>query len=108
MEVEPNDSGEVASAAATVAQQEPDSSVTDRKKVSESSEEGRPFICGVVEGFYNRPWTQNQRVDLYKKLNTFGLNAYLYGKPCKIHSRSTCLSVSLLRNLKYFTSPYHF
>ena len=83
MEVEPNDSGEVASATAAAAQQDPDSSVTDRKKVSESSEEGRPFICGVVEGFYNRPWTQNQRVDLYKKLNTFGLNAYLYGKPSK-------------------------
>ena len=40
--------------------------------------EARPFICGVVEGFYNRPWNQGQRVDLYKKLNTFGLNAYLY------------------------------
>ena len=27
-----------------------------------------PFICGVVEGFYGRPWTTEQRKDLFTKL----------------------------------------
>ena len=36
------------------------------------------FVCGIVEGFYNRPWSLDQRVDLFQKLATFGLNAYLY------------------------------
>ena len=26
------------------------------------------FICGVVEGFYGRPWTTEQRKDLFTKL----------------------------------------
>lgn len=25
------------------------------------------FICGVVEGFYGRPWTTEQRKDLFRK-----------------------------------------
>ena len=50
--------------------------------------EARPFICGVVEGFYNRPWNQGQRVDLYKKLNTFGLNAYLYAPKGDVKHRA--------------------
>ncbi|CAJ0570925.1 unnamed protein product, partial [Mesorhabditis spiculigera] len=36
------------------------------------------FICGVIEGFYGRPWTQDQRVDLYKKLEHYQLNCYVY------------------------------
>ncbi len=27
------------------------------------------FICGVVEGFYGRPWTTEQRKDLFAKMN---------------------------------------
>ena len=84
MEVEPIDTGE-----GVTDDQEAEMAVTKKETGTPgaatvgSSEEGRPFICGVVEGFYNRPWTQNQRVDLYKKLNTFGLNAYLYGESVK-------------------------
>ena len=48
------------------------------------------FVTGVIEGFYNRPWTQNQRVDLYKKLNTFGLNAYLYAPKGKFPLNDIC------------------
>ena len=40
------------------------------------------FWSGVIEGFYNRPWTKVQRLDLFKKLHKFGLNSYLYGKYC--------------------------
>merc|ERR1719430_1120869 len=36
------------------------------------------FICGVIEGFYNRPWSRNQRLDLFIKLGKWGLNSYLY------------------------------
>jgi len=36
------------------------------------------FFTGVIEGFYNRPWTKDQRLDLFKKLDKFGLNSYLY------------------------------
>ncbi len=35
-------------------------------------------ICGVVEGFYGRPWRPQQRQELYATLNALGLNAYLY------------------------------
>lgn len=27
----------------------------------------RDFICGVIEGFYGRPWTTEQRKDLFRK-----------------------------------------
>ncbi|XP_040563621.1 protein O-GlcNAcase [Lepeophtheirus salmonis] len=36
------------------------------------------MLLGVVEGFYNRPWNEDQRVDLFKKLSSYGCNAYLY------------------------------
>lgn len=26
------------------------------------------FLCGVVEGFYGRPWTTEQRKDLFSKM----------------------------------------
>ena len=37
------------------------------------SEDGT-FICGVVEGFYGRPWTTEQRKDLFTKLQVKLLN----------------------------------
>ncbi|KAI6214664.1 hypothetical protein M3Y94_00295200 [Aphelenchoides besseyi] len=44
------------------------------------------FICGVVEadpnvfiqGFYGRPWTTEQRKNLFERMKTLGLNTYLY------------------------------
>ncbi|XP_070769952.1 protein O-GlcNAcase [Enoplosus armatus] len=38
----------------------------------------RRFISGVVEGFYGRPWTMEQRTDLFKREQRWGLNTYLY------------------------------
>ncbi|GIY72380.1 hypothetical protein CDAR_594351 [Caerostris darwini] len=38
----------------------------------------REFLCGVVEGFYGRPWTPEQRRDLFSKMRMLGLNAYMY------------------------------
>jgi len=36
------------------------------------------FICGVVEGFYGRPWTTEQRKKLFNRMKSMGMNTYLY------------------------------
>ncbi|XP_061736890.1 protein O-GlcNAcase isoform X2 [Nerophis ophidion] len=36
------------------------------------------FVSGVVEGFYGRPWTMEQRTELFKREQKWGLNTYLY------------------------------
>ncbi|KAM8879881.1 protein O-GlcNAcase isoform 1-T1 [Spinachia spinachia] len=36
------------------------------------------FISGVVEGFYGRPWTMEQRTELFAREQKWGLNTYLY------------------------------
>ncbi|XP_075532915.1 O-GlcNAcase isoform X2 [Dermacentor variabilis] len=36
------------------------------------------LVCGVVEGFYGRPWTTEQRKDLFQRMKTLGLNTYMY------------------------------
>lgn len=36
------------------------------------------FICGVVEGFYGKPWTFEQRHDLFKRLKDMKLNSFMY------------------------------
>ncbi|KAJ8026164.1 Protein O-GlcNAcase [Holothuria leucospilota] len=36
------------------------------------------FLCGVIEGFYGRPWTMEQRKDLFAFMNRTGLNTYIY------------------------------
>ena len=37
-----------------------------------------PFICGVVEGFYGRPWSKAQRRKLFGWMKAWGMNTYLY------------------------------
>lgn len=36
-------------------------------------------IFGIVEGFYRRPYTFKQRLDLIDFISTLGLNTYIYG-----------------------------
>ncbi|UJR24030.1 hypothetical protein I4U23_026995 [Adineta vaga] len=36
------------------------------------------FICGVIEGYYGRPWSFNQRKTLFEYCLKFGLNTYVY------------------------------
>lgn len=36
------------------------------------------FLCGVVEGFYGKPWTTEQRSHLFRQLKKLGMNTYLY------------------------------
>ncbi|XP_062927489.1 protein O-GlcNAcase isoform X2 [Mobula hypostoma] len=38
----------------------------------------RKFLCGVVEGFYGRPWSMEQRKELFRRMRKWGLNTYLY------------------------------
>lgn len=47
---------------------------------SKNDEDGKKseFLCGVVEGFYGRPWTTEQRKDLFSKMQAWGTNSYLY------------------------------
>ena len=54
--------------------------------MEEIETETRSFICGVVEGFYGRMWTTEQRKDLFKKLKHLELNSYVYAPKddCKV------------------------
>ncbi|XP_076367728.1 O-GlcNAcase isoform X1 [Tachypleus tridentatus] len=47
-------------------------------KTSENQNLSENFHCGVVEGFYGRPWTSEQRKDLFEKMRKFGMNTYMY------------------------------
>jgi len=40
--------------------------------------DANPFVCGVVEGFYGRPWSEAQRRQLFVWMQSWGMNSYLY------------------------------
>lgn len=46
--------------------------------VSGAAGGARRFLCGVVEGFYGRPWVMEQRKELFRRLQKWELNTYLY------------------------------
>ena len=46
------------------------------------------FISGVIEGFYGRPWTPDQRTRLVGWMNGWGLNTYLYAPKDDIKHRT--------------------
>lgn len=62
---------------------ERDKSFNRREVIKNSS-----YICGVVEGFYGRPWTLEQRKHLFKRQNHLGLTTYLYAPKDDIKHRS--------------------
>ncbi len=35
-------------------------------------------LCGVIEGFYGRPWTMSQRQELFRWMQAWGMNTYMY------------------------------
>lgn len=46
---------------------------------TQSVEEGSGnFLLGLVEGFYGRPFTADQRKELFKKLKKYGHQLYIY------------------------------
>ena len=38
-----------------------------------------PFMTGVVEGYYGRPWSHEARRDVVRFMGTHGLNTFVYG-----------------------------
>ncbi|XP_065372571.1 protein O-GlcNAcase [Calliphora vicina] len=49
------------------------------KELAKNEQQTKPaFICGVIEGFYGRPWTTEQRKDLFRKLKKWGMDSYVY------------------------------
>jgi hypothetical protein len=38
----------------------------------------RPYLSGVIEGFYGRPWSHAQRLALLPRLEAWGLGGYVY------------------------------
>jgi protein O-GlcNAcase/histone acetyltransferase len=45
------------------------------------------FICGVVEGFYGRPWSAAQRRQLFTWMKSWGMNTYLYAPKDELKHR---------------------
>jgi protein O-GlcNAcase/histone acetyltransferase len=39
---------------------------------------GDGFLAGAIEGFYGRPWSASERLELFAWMAAFGLNTYLY------------------------------
>ncbi|XP_074095646.1 O-GlcNAcase isoform X1 [Cotesia typhae] len=52
--------------------------MTETNGTNNSNIKNGNFICGVVEGFYGRPWTSEQRKDLFQKMKKWGMDSYLY------------------------------
>jgi protein O-GlcNAcase/histone acetyltransferase len=52
------------------------------------SDSTAPFLGGVVEGFYGRPWNSSQRRQLFAWLKAAGLNAYMYAPKDDIKHRA--------------------
>ncbi|XP_047128039.1 protein O-GlcNAcase isoform X1 [Hydra vulgaris] len=50
--------------------------------------EEKHFICGVVEGFYGRPWTCLQRKDLFSRMHRYSMNTYIYAPKDDIKHRA--------------------
>lgn len=48
----------------------------------------KSFICGVVEGFYGKPWTMKQRADLFPRVANFGMDTYMYAPKDDFKHRS--------------------
>lgn len=50
--------------------------------------QSRPFLTGVIEGFYGRPWTTDQRRRLFAQMQAAGLRCYAYGPKDDLHHRA--------------------
>jgi protein O-GlcNAcase/histone acetyltransferase len=46
------------------------------------------LLTGAIEGFYGRPWTHAERLDLYDWMGAWGLNTYLYAPKDDLHHRA--------------------
>lgn len=46
------------------------------------------FLSGVIEGFYGKPWTASERVELLEWMGRWGLNTYVYAPKDDLHHRA--------------------
>ncbi|KAF5298117.1 hypothetical protein FQA39_LY02541 [Lamprigera yunnana] len=62
------------------------------------------FICGVIEGFYGRPWTTEQRKDLFHKLKKWGLDSYVYAPKDDYKHRAYWRELYTVEEAEHLTS----
>ncbi|XP_045539880.1 protein O-GlcNAcase [Papilio machaon] len=70
----------------------------------ESSSRRKDFICGVVEGFYGRPWTTEQRKDLFHKLKKWGMDMYVYAPKDDYKHRAYWRELYTVEEAEHLTS----
>ena len=46
------------------------------------------FLSGVIEGFYGPPWTNVERLELFDRMATWGLNTYFYAPKDDLKQRT--------------------
>ena len=46
------------------------------------------FLSGVIEGFYGKPWTPAERIELFGWMARWGLNTYFYAPKDDLHHRA--------------------
>ena len=42
------------------------------------SDTGREYLLGVIEGFYGKPWSIDERQTLFKRMSEQSMNTYIY------------------------------
>lgn len=63
------------------------------------------FICGALEGFYGRPWRDNQRQQLFQWLKEWdGMNTYMYAPKDDLYHRSHWRTLYPNENVKELTA----
>ncbi|XP_017770301.1 PREDICTED: protein O-GlcNAcase isoform X2 [Nicrophorus vespilloides] len=62
------------------------------------------FICGVVEGFYGRPWTTEQRKDLFQKMKKWGMESYVYAPKDDYKHRAYWRELYTVEEAEHLTS----
>ncbi|XP_068625569.1 protein O-GlcNAcase isoform X2 [Battus philenor] len=70
----------------------------------EASSKRKDFICGVVEGFYGRPWTTEQRKDLFHKLKKWGMDMYVYAPKDDYKHRAYWRELYTVEEAEHLTS----
>jgi protein O-GlcNAcase / histone acetyltransferase len=53
-----------------------------------ATHEPTEFLSGVIEGFYGKPWTAAERLDLFGWMARWGLNTYFYAPKDDLHHRA--------------------
>ncbi|GBP32443.1 Protein O-GlcNAcase [Eumeta japonica] len=70
----------------------------------EPTSKRKDFICGVVEGFYGRPWTTEQRKDLFQKLKKWGMDMYVYAPKDDYKHRAYWRELYTVEEAEHLTS----